>query len=147
MSRKRKGISEILSIIILIVAVVASMAIYTSLSRERIFANTISISEALKSSEDKATQLLTTILVTKTDKNSTAYIMNYGFNNVTISKVLVDQNRTAQKFYILDLGGKNYTSVIPALSTNSTVKLFVNHTFTDRIIMITDGGKVYDLVP
>jgi len=151
MSRKRRGISEILSVVILIMVVVASMAIYISLSRERIFANTVSVGEALKNSEDKATELLTKILVTKTAKNSTAYIINYGFNNVTIAKVLVDGNRTAQKFDTFLLSDANFKKplgkILPALSTNSTVKLFVNQTFADRMIMITENGRVYELKP
>jgi len=150
MSRKRRGISEILSAIILIMAVLASMAVYVTLSRERIFANMISVSEALQSSEDKATELLTKIWVTKTDKNSTAYIINYGFKNVTIAKVLVDGNRTAQQFDTFLLSDANFTKplgkILP-LSTNSTIKLFVNQTFADRIIMITESGRVYELRP
>ena len=149
MSRKRRGISEILSVVILIMVVVASMAIYVSLSRERIFVNMVSVGEALKSSEDKATELLAKVLVTKTAKNSTAYIINYGFKNVTIAKVLVDGNKTAQKFDTFLLSDLNFTKplgkILPALSTNSTVKLFVNQTFTDRIIMITENGRVYEL--
>jgi len=151
MSRQRRGISGILSVVILIMVVVASMAIYISLSRERIFANTVSVGEALKNSEDKATELLTKILVTKTAKNSTAYIINYGFNNVTIAKVLVDGNRTAQKFDTYLLSDANFQKplgkILPALSTNSTVKLFVNQTFADRMIMITENGRVYELKP
>jgi len=149
MLRKRRGISEIISVVILIMAVVASTAIYVSLSRERIFVNMVSVGEALKSSEDKATELLAKILVTKTAKNSTAYIINYGFKNVTIAKVLVDGNKTAQKFDTFLLSDLNFTKplgkILPALSTNSTVKLFVNQTFTDRIIMITENGRVYEL--
>jgi len=151
MPRKHRGISEILSVVILIMAVVASMTIYVSLSRERIFVNMISVGEALKNSENKATELLTKILVTKTGKNSTAYIINYGFKNVTIAKVFVDSNKTAQAFDTFLLSDANFTKplgkVLPALSTNSTVKLFVNQTFADRIIMITESGRVYELTP
>ena len=149
MSRKHRGISEILSAVILIMVVVASMAIYVSLSRERIFVNMLSVGEAVKSSEDKATELLTKILVTKTEKNSTAYIINYGFKNVTIAKVFVDGNKTVQGFDTFLLSDVNFTKplgkVLPALSTNSTIKLFVNQTFADRIIMVTENGRVYEL--
>jgi flagellin-like protein len=151
MSRKRKGISEILSAVILIMVVVAGTAIYVSLSRERIFTNMLSVSEALQSSNDKATELLSKILVTKNAKNSTAYIINYGFNNVTIAKVLVDGNRTAQQFDTYLLSDANFKKplgkVLPTLSTNSTIKLFVNQTFADRMIMITESGRVYELKP
>ncbi|MGH9933620.1 MAG: archaellin/type IV pilin N-terminal domain-containing protein [Nitrososphaerales archaeon] len=151
MSRKRRGISEILSAVILIMVVVASMAIYVSLSRERIFVNTLSVGEALKNSEDKATELITKILVTKTEQNSTAYLINYGFKNVTIAKVLVDGNKTAQQFNTFLLSDMNFAKplgkVLPVLPTNSTVKLFVNQTFADRIIMITENGRTYELSP
>ena len=149
MSRKRRGISEILSAIILIMAVVASMAIYVSLSRERIFVNTFSVSEALKNSEDKATELITKVLVTKTEQNSTAYLINYGFKNVTIAKVFVDGNKTAQQFNTFLLSDVNFEKpldkVLPVLPTNSTVKVFVNQTFSDHITMITESGRVYEL--
>ncbi|MEM2760581.1 MAG: hypothetical protein QXU32_04150 [Nitrososphaerales archaeon] len=151
MSRKRKGLSEILSAVILIMVVVTGTAIYVSLSRERIFGNMVSVSEALQSSNDKATELLTKILVTKTAKNSTAYIINYGFNNVTIAKVLVDGNRTAQQFDTYLLSDANFKKplgkVLPTLPTNSTIKLFVNQTFADRMIMITENGRVYEFRP
>jgi len=155
MSGKRRGISEILSAIILIMVVVASMTIYVSLSRERIFVNTLSVGEALKNSEDKAAELITKILVTKTEQNSTAYLINYGFKNVTIAKVVVgDMAVPKEKFdtYLLPDVPLNIPTdtykldkVIPVLPTNSTIKLFVNQTITDRIIMITESGRVYEL--
>jgi flagellin-like protein len=148
MSRKRRGISEILSAVILIMAVVASMVIYVSLSRERLFVNTFSVSEVLKNSEDKATELITKVLITKTEKNSTAYLINYGFKNVTISKVFVDGNKTAQQFDVFLLSDiKLDKKVLPILPTNSTVKLFVNQTFSNHITMITESGRVYELSP
>ncbi len=148
MSRKRRGISEILSAVILIMTVVASMAIYVSLSRERLFVNTFSVSEVLKNSEDKATELITKALVTKTEKNSTAYLINYGFKNVTIAKVFVDGNKTAQQFDVFLLSDvKLEEKVLPILPTNSTVKLFVNQTFSNHITMITESGRVYELSP
>ncbi len=148
MSRKRRGISEILSAVILIMAVVASMAIYVSLSRERLFVNTFSVSEVLKNSEDKATELITKVLVTKNEKNSTAYLINYGFKNVTIAKVFVDGNKTAQQFDVFLLSGVELKEkVLPVLPTNSAVKLFVNQTFSDHITMITESGRVYELSP
>lgn len=149
MSKKHRGISEILSAVILIMAVVASMAVYMSLSRERIFANTLSVGEALRNSEDKATELITKILVTTTEANSTAYLINYGFKNVTIAEVFVDGNKTAQQFDTFLLSDVNFENplgkVVPVLPTNSTVKLFVNRTFTDRLILMTESGNVYEL--
>jgi len=152
MSRKRRGISEILSVTILIVAVVASMAIYTSLSKERIFANVLSVSDALKTSEDRSAELLANVWFTRTSSNATAYIINYGFNNVTIANVINGTNAVAlNKFDTYLLSDTTLTQplgkVIPVLLADSTTKLFINQTnIADRITVITQSGRSYDLL-
>lgn len=151
MSRRRKGISEILSVIILLVAVVASMAIYTSLSRERIFANTLSVNEILQGSEEKATELLVKIWFIKTNDNATAYIINYGFQNATITTIINGTSAIpSEKFDTYLLSDSSFTQplgkIIPVLSTNSTVKLFINQTITDRVTVLTQSGRNYELL-
>lgn len=148
-SRKCDGISEILSAIILIVAVLASMVIYTSLSNERIFANTVSVNDALKRSEEKTSELLTKVIVTTNDTNSTAYLINYGLKNVTIANVFVDDNTTAQQFHTCLISdnacSKPLGKVIPVLPTNQTIMLFVNSTANERIVMVSESGRIYEL--
>lgn len=152
MSRKRRGISEILSVTILIVAVVASMAIYTSLSKERIFANVLSVSDALKTSEDRSAELLAKVWFTRTSNNATAYIINYGFNNVTIANIINGTNAVPlNKFdtYLLSDAtlAQPLGKVIPVLPTDSTVKLFINQTnIADRVTVITQNGRSYELL-
>jgi flagellin-like protein len=150
--RKHRGISEILSSIILIVVVVSGMVIYEALSRERIFADTMSVSEALKGSESKATELLTGILFTKNNKNGTAYIINYGFKNVTIANLLVGEKAVLkEKFDTYMLRDTNYMKplgkILPVLPTNSTVRLFINQTISEPVAMVTESGRVYQLEP
>jgi hypothetical protein len=152
-TRKCKGISEILSAIILIVAVLASMVIYTSLSKERIFANTLSVNDALKRSEEKTSELLTKVIVSTNDTNSTAYLINYGLKNITIANVFVDDNTTAQQFLTCLISdktcsnplGKNGNYVTPVLPDNQTVMLFVNSTANERIVMVSESGRIYEL--
>lgn len=154
MSRKRKGISEILSAIILIMVVVSGMAIYTVLSQQRIFANTFSINEALKDSENKSTELLTKIWFTKTADNATAYIINYGFKNVTVTNVINgtadSKNAKSLQFSTHLLSDIDFTKplggVIPALPNNSTIKLFIKEPIADRISIITENGRSYELL-
>lgn|GEM_PF-4976314 len=151
-SRKRKGISEILSAILLIVAVVASMAIYTSLSKERIFANMLSVSDVLKTSEGRSTELLTKVWFTKTSNNATAYIINYGFKNVTIANIINGTKAVPlNKFdtYLVDAiltDTNKLDRIIPVLEKNSTVKLFINQTIADRVTVITQNGRSYELL-
>lgn len=150
--KKRKGISEILSAVILIIVVVSGMAIYTALSQERIFENMLSVNEVLKKSEDKAAELITNISVTRTKDNTTAYLMNYGSTNVTIANLVIG-NKTLSKgqfnTYLLSdaalINPQNRS--IPSLPTNSTVKLFVKQNFTDSIIVITESEKIYEIRP
>jgi hypothetical protein len=152
MSRKHRGISEILSVIILIVAVVASMAIYTSLSKERMFANMLSVSDALKTSEDRSAELLAKVWFTRTSNNATAYIINYGFKNVTIANVINGTNAVAlNKFdtYLLSDTAltKPLGKVIPVLPADTTTKLFINQTnIADRVTVVTQSGRSYELL-
>lgn len=158
MSRKCRGISEILSVIILIMATVASMAIYTTLSRERILANTLSVGEALKVSEDRATQLIAKVWFAKDNTNNlnVIYLINYGSNDVKISNVLVGGKKAdAFETYpltspITSCNDPGLGGILPAAKINATVKLCVdpagNDPPGDMIIMVTESGRVYELI-
>lgn len=132
------------------------MAIYTSLSKERIFANMLSVSDALKTSEDRSTELLTKVWFTKTSNNATAYIINYGFKNVTIANVINGTKAVPlNKFdtYLVDAVPSNIPTdtnklnkIIPVVEKNSTVKLFINQTIADRVTVITQNGRSYELL-
>jgi hypothetical protein len=113
----------------------------------------MSVNEALKRSEEKTSELLTKVIVTTNDTNSTAYLINYGLKNVTIANVFVDDNTTAQQFLTCLISDKtcanplrkNGNYVIPALPDNQTVMLVVNSTANERIVMVSESGRIYEL--
>ncbi len=146
---RRRAISEILSVIILIAVVVAGSAIFVGLSQERILADTISISEALDRTNAQSSELLKKIHMTKTTTNSTIILQNYGFVNVEISQIFLDneKNPTSDyKIFSLDKTFEYEDNTISFQSPNSTVNLFINQTYNDRVILVTSNQNIFELL-
>jgi flagellin-like protein len=137
-----RGLSELVSAVILIGVVISGLFVYTTLSQQRIFAGSQTVSDALENSKIQYSEMIKKIIMTKNQTASSVILINIGRSDVQIDKVFVDSVTHPAVFQVLDIEGKtSYGNVIPALDSNSTVNLSVNQTYGSQILVHTAAGN------
>ena len=148
MKSRQKGISEIISIIILIAIVVSGTAVFSVFSQERILTNVGSVTEVIEATQAQTGELLRKIMISRNIENSTTYLFNYGFQNITITNVFMDEldcNADFYCYYVVSSADDKFifNNTIPVFENNSTVKLFVNATFKNQVTLVTDTNNIF----
>ena len=154
---KRRGISEIVSAVLVIAIVVAGMGIYTAASQQRILGDTLSLKESIEQSQARTSEILQEIDMIRTTDGSidfaSLFLFNMGTKNVTLSSVFVNgtQNMTqsdgTELFYIRTIDKVNQTEI----PVEKTVEVIVNFTSTTKpdtiesVILITDSNKFIEI--
>ncbi|NIP62691.1 MAG: hypothetical protein GWN01_03615 [Nitrosopumilaceae archaeon] len=154
---KRKGISEIISAILVIAIVVAGMGVYTIASQQRILGDSLSLKETIEQSQDRTSELLEQVEMIRTVNSGkdfvSIFLFNYGTKNVTVSSVFVNgtQNMTDSSgtdfFHVRTLDKLNQT----AIPVGKSVELIVNFTNTnapeniDTVLLVTDTDKFIEI--
>lgn len=154
---RRRGISEIISAILVIAIVVAGMGIYTAASQQRILGDTLSLKESIEQSQDRTSEILEDLEMIRTDDGTSDFVslflFNYGTKNVTLANVFVNgtQNMTksdgTELFYVRTLDTVNQT----AIPVGMTVELIVNFTNNDKpenvdsVLLVTDSNKLIEI--
>lgn len=151
--KRRRGISEIISAVIVIAVVVAGMGIYVTASQQRILGDTLSLKETIQLSQDQTSEVLEKVLMIRTDDGTrdvlSLFLINYGTKNVTIADVFINgtQNMTESSlFYVRTLDKINQT----AIPVRTTTELVINFTTidapanVDNVLVITDSKKMIE---
>ena len=125
---KHRGVSEIISAIIVISVVVAGLGIYTSLSQQRILADTVTVKESINMKDDQISELIEFVDMFRNNTNPNILeivLHNYVLKNVTISNVYVngtrDLNAESISYHVRDLNGiviSPNNKTIPVDNTN-----------------------------
>jgi hypothetical protein len=158
--KRRRGISEIISSILVISVVVAGLGIYVGLSEQRILGDTITVKDAMEQKNNQMSELVESINMFKNATESNifqVYLHNYGLKNVTISQVYVngtfDMSLISNSVYVRDLN-KNIISpnnqTIPIGQTSELILNFTLHTSTPNditnIVIKTDTNKIIQIL-
>lgn len=165
--KSRKGVSEIVSAVIVITVVVSGMGLYVIASQQRIFGDALSVKEALQLSTDQTSEMLEDMHISPWSPppyppkaNVTVYLHNYGLKNMTISKLYINNTeRTvsqgpSSQVWVFGLDGKNQNLVIPKGNTT-----YMNVTYAPtgtsevpsmsdnirRVFIITDSNKIFEI--
>lgn len=155
---KRRGISEIISAILVIAIVVAGMGIYTVASQQRILGDTLSLKESITQSQDRTSELLEDLEMIRTTVGSndfvSLFLFNYGTKNVTLANVFVNgtQNMTksdgVELFYVRTLDKVNQTA-IPVGMTSELILNFTNlndpPVDVDNVLLVTESNKLVEI--
>lgn len=137
-----RGLSELVSVVILLGVVISGLFVYTTLSQQRIFAGSQTVSDALENSKKQSSEMIKKIIMTKNQTTSSVILINVGRSDVQIDKVFVDSVASPSDFQIFDIEGKmSYGNVIPALDSNSTVNMYLNQTYNSQILVHTVAGN------
>lgn len=137
-----RGLSELVSAVILIGVVISGVFVYTTLSQQRIFTGSQTVSDALENSKKQSSEMIKKILMTKNQTASSIILINIGRSDVQIDKVFVDSVVSPSDFQIFDIESKtNYGNVIPSLDSNSTVRVSLNKTYDSQILIHTAAGN------
>lgn len=153
---KRKGISEIISAILVIAIVVAGMGIYTVASQQRILGDTLSLKESITQSQDRTSEILEDLEMIRTTIGNndfvSLFLFNYGTKNVTLANVFVNgtQNMTSngvELFYVRTLDKVNQTA-IPVGTTAEVILNFTNNSppdNVDSVLLVTESNKLIEI--
>lgn len=156
---KRRGVSEIISAIIVISVVVAGLGIYTSLSQQRILADTVTVKESINMKDDQISELIEFVDMFRNNTNPNMIeivLHNYGLKNVTISNVYVngtrDLNEQSIPYHMRDLNGVIISPNNKTIPVGKTSELFLN--FNPQIIkngitglvIKTDSNKIIQII-
>lgn len=137
-----RGLSELVSAVILIGVVISGLLAYTTLSQQRIFAGSQTISDALENSKKQSSEMIKKIIMTKNQTTGSIVLINVGKTDVQIEEVFVDSVTHQASFQVLDIEGKtNYGNVIPTLDSNSTINMFVDEPYDSQILIHTAAGN------
>lgn len=131
--KKRRGVSEILSAIIVISVVVAGLGLYTGLSQQRILADTLTVKETIEQKDDQIGELVELVFMARNGVNPNAFgvfLHNYGLHNVTISNVYVngtrDLNSESILYYVMDLNGDIISPNNKTIPVDVTSELYID---------------------
>lgn len=154
---KHRGISELISVVLVIIIVLSGMGIYTIVSQQRILGDALSVKEAITLSEQRLSELVeqTSMYRVRTSVDYVGtHLFNYGTKDIVITTVYINGTEKAEfptTWYVRDLtGALNYSSTIPQ---GTLVELILN--FTDNsnppdqiknIIIYTESKKFIELL-
>lgn len=158
--KKRSGLSEILSAIIIIAVVVAGLGLYVGLSEQRILGETITVKEAMEKKGDQHSELieLLDMIWLQSDPNILeVFLFNYGLKNITISNVIVNGTMEFDKFsesaYVRDLKENTILPDNKTIPIGKTSGLILNFTSQSskpnaitNIVILTDSGKLIQIL-
>ena len=156
---KHRGVSEIISAIIVISVVVAGLGIYTSLSQQRILADTVTVKESINMKDDQISELIEFVEMFRNNTNPNMMeivLHNYGLKNVTISNVYVngtrDLNAESISYHVRDLNGNVISPNNKTIPVDKTSELFLDfdpEIITNGItgiVIKTDSNKIIQFV-
>lgn len=156
----RRGVSEILSAIIVISVVVAGLGIYTSLSQQRILADTLTVKESINMKDDQISELIEFVDMFRNGTNPKMVeiiLHNYGLKNITIADVYVngtrDLNEQSIHYHVRDINGIVIFPNNKTIPVDKTSELFLDfnndpaelHGITSLVIK-TDSNKIIQII-
>ena len=154
-----RGVSEIISAIIVISVVVAGLGIYTSLSQQRILADTVTVKESINMKDDQISELIEFVEMFRNNTNPNMMeivLHNYGLKNITISNVYVngtrDLNADSISYHVRDLNGIVISPNNKTIPVDKTSELFLDfdpEIITNGItgiVIKTDSNKIIQFV-
>ena len=156
---KSRGVSEIISAIIVISVVVAGLGIYTSLSQQRILADTVTVKESINMKDDQISELIEFVDMFRNNTNPNMMeivLHNYGLKNVTISNIYVngtrDLNAESISYHVRDLNGIVISPNNKTIPVDKTSELFLDfdaESITNGItglVIKTDTNKIIQIL-
>jgi hypothetical protein len=151
--KSRRGVSEIVSVMIIIAVVASGLGLYVALSEQRILGETQSIKDAMKSSEDNLAEMIENLVILKRNKEVSAFVYNYGLKNVTVLDVFVNGTKnmrdTPDGFVIRSLTKTNLANIIPSDTASEIVLNFTSDSITlthvDNIVIRTSSNKLVEI--
>lgn len=150
--RKRRGISEIVSALVVVAVTVSGLGLYVTLSEQRILGDVKSVHDAIQTSEDQINELVEFIDMFRKDDKVRVFVHNYGFKNITISNVFVNGTKNMANnlnpVTLKDLNGM----MINSIPVGKTAEIFLNFTgdkdipkAVKNVVIRTDSNKLIEI--
>jgi flagellin-like protein len=113
----RRGISEVVSVVLLLAVIATASYFALSGSSKRTIENERTVSDAIEIKGTQIQELLSVITVNTTLQNTTLEILNYGTKNIIIDKIFLDG------------------IPLPFTLSDSSGSVLLNHTMSPKDIM------------
>ncbi len=151
--KSRRGISEIVSAMVIIAVVASGLGLYTALSQQRILGETQSVKDTMKSSEGQLSEMIEHITMLKKNNEAHVFVYNYGLKNITINTLFVNgTNEPTTKphhVYVRDLLLGNLSGTIPAGIISEIILNFTDNAIPlktiDNIVIRTDSNRIIEI--
>jgi flagellin-like protein len=138
----RKGVSELVSAVVLIAIVLAAMTLFTYFFSVSHSARITSIRDIFEGRRERENELLSILYSSYSNNVIKIYVYNYGDNSIKISKVYIGQTEASFKIYDAynnALVGELYPRRPYIISISMTI------TGPTKVVLITDSGNIYSV--
>jgi hypothetical protein len=150
--KSRRGISEIVSVFVIIAVMISGLGLYTTLSQQRILGDAQSVNDVLNLSEEQLVEMIDHIGMIKNGTTVQVFVHNYGLKNITVSDVYVNGTKEMggiNPVYVKSLQDVNLDKTIPNEMTSQIILNFTGDPDTpkhiDRIILRTSSYKLIEI--
>jgi hypothetical protein len=136
--RQRKAVSEVIAVALLLVVTAAVMTIIISYSKEQIFSERQTASEAIEKSQKRVQELVSLIGISTNSGSMEVDLLNYGKETITIEKVMVDGMASTYTIYKSD--GTSLGTILPV---KEPVTIQIPKT-GKTVQILTTAGNLFD---
>jgi len=137
--KKRKAVSEVVAVTLILAAMTAVLGVALVMSNDQILSNKASASEAIDKAKQRVGELVALVHVEKDSNVMKVTLFNYGKEDITFDKVMVDGSEVA--FSIKSPEGSNLDKVP---SKNAAI-IEVN-TVGSTIQIVTGSGNLFEFL-
>ena len=137
--KKRKAVSEVIAVTLILAATTAVLGVALVMSNDEILSNKASASEAIDKAKQRVGELVALVHVEKNSNVMKVTLFNYGKEDLSIKKVMVDGNQVS--FTIKSPEGSNFeklpsknAGIIQVNSVGSTVQV------------VTENGNLFEFM-
>lgn len=148
--KSRRGISEIVSAMIVIAVVISGLGIYVALSQQRILGESQSVKDAMKSSENQLAEIIEPLVMLKNGTEVSLFVYNYGLKEVTVTEVYVNGTNKMSSLgstIVRNMIKVDLNGVIPIGKTSEIVLNFtqIKLKHIQNLVIQTDSNRLIDI--
>lgn len=156
--KSRKGLSEIISAIIVIAVVVAGLGVYVGLSEQRILGETSSVKDVILKKNNQVSEMIKFIDMFKETDTVSVFVHNYGLKNITINNVIINGTQNIGNLpngivFVRDMAGNTIWPNNNTIPFGNTAEIFIDFSnipptpsCIDNIVIKTDSDNLIQMI-
>jgi len=138
----RRGVSELVSAVVLIAIVLAAMALFMYFFSVSHSARMISIRDILEGRKNRENELLSILYTSYNSNTIKIYVYNYGEASIKISEIYVGSSEVSFKIYDA-YNNALVSEIYPKRPYIISITVSING--PTKVLIITDSGNIYSI--